>query len=152
MAIPNEPLTRAEQYLNKIATGSGNTPDEPLTRIKMYLAEIAKNEGGGGSGGGAFVITKRKQSDSKASQGVLKITHDKIVLDKTYNEIVAAVEVGRICVIYYYIEEQNVFKIEYVSAYTTLEGNYRIFSRDDTPFTYRYASDSGDGVLVLESS
>lgn len=109
----------------------------------------AKDKNKGSSGGGAFVITKRKQSGSRASQGDLKITNDKIVLDKTYNEIVAAIEVGRICVIYYYIEEQNVFKIEYVSAYTTLEGNYRIFSRDDTPVMCRYSSDSGDGVLVM---
>lgn len=45
--IPNEPLTRVEMYLNKIATGSGNTPDEPLTRVEMYLDEIAEHGGGG---------------------------------------------------------------------------------------------------------
>ena len=44
--IPDEPLTRIEMYLNKIATGSGNTPDEPLTRVEMYLDEIAENGGG----------------------------------------------------------------------------------------------------------
>lgn len=54
--IPDEPLTRVEMYLNKIATGSGNTPDEPLTRVEMYLDEIAENGGGdsgGDSGGGS---------------------------------------------------------------------------------------------------
>lgn len=45
--IPDEPLTRAEMYLNKIATGSGNTPDEPLTRMEQYLDYIAENGGGG---------------------------------------------------------------------------------------------------------
>ena len=50
MAIPNEPLTRVEQYLNNIAVGEGTIPEEPLTRTEQYLDYIAKN-GGGGSGG-----------------------------------------------------------------------------------------------------
>ena len=86
MAIPNEPLTRAEQYLNKIATGSGNTPDEPLTRIEMYLAEIAKNEGGGGSGGGGAVYAT--------------FTNEKDVwsCDKTFDELKAAYDAGNIII------------------------------------------------------
>ena len=50
--IPEFPLTRAEQYLNKIATGSGDTPEQPLTRMEQYLDYIAENGGGGGGGGG----------------------------------------------------------------------------------------------------
>ena len=46
--IPDEPLTRAEMYLNKIATGSGDTPEQPLTRMEQYLDYIAENGGGGG--------------------------------------------------------------------------------------------------------
>ena len=78
MAIPNEPLTRAEQYLNKIATGSGNTPDEPLTRIEMYLAEIAKNEGGGGSGGGGtiFVDVSNDYTATKTSGEIFQLVMD----------------------------------------------------------------------------
>ena len=34
MALPDEPLTRSEQYLNRTATGSGTIPDEPLTRME----------------------------------------------------------------------------------------------------------------------
>ena len=45
--IPDEPLTRVEMYLNKIATGSGETPDEPLTRLEQYLDYISENGGGG---------------------------------------------------------------------------------------------------------
>ena len=45
MAIPNEPLTRTEQYLNRTATGSGTIPDEPLTRVEMYLNKIATGDG-----------------------------------------------------------------------------------------------------------
>lgn len=41
MALPDEPLTRSEQYLNRTATGSGTIPDEPLTRVEQYLAKIA---------------------------------------------------------------------------------------------------------------
>lgn len=53
MALPDVPLTRAEEYLNNIATGEGKIPDVPLTRIDQYLDYIAKNGGGGSSGGGA---------------------------------------------------------------------------------------------------
>lgn len=41
MALPDKPLTRAEEYLNNIATGSGTIPDVPLTRVEQYLAKIA---------------------------------------------------------------------------------------------------------------
>ncbi len=41
MALPETPLTRAEEYLNRTATGSGTIPDEPLTRVEQYLAKIA---------------------------------------------------------------------------------------------------------------
>ena len=34
MALPDETLTRSEQYLNRTATGSGTIPDEPLTRME----------------------------------------------------------------------------------------------------------------------
>lgn len=45
--IPDEPLTRVEMYLNKIATGDGNVPEVPLTRMEQYLDYIAENGGGG---------------------------------------------------------------------------------------------------------
>lgn len=45
MALPDEPLTRAEEYLNRTATGSGTIPDEPLTRVEMYLNKIATGDG-----------------------------------------------------------------------------------------------------------
>lgn len=41
MAIPDELLTRTEQYLNRIATGGGTIPEFPLTRAEQYLAKIA---------------------------------------------------------------------------------------------------------------
>lgn len=56
--IPDVPQTRIEQYLNKIATGSGDIPDAPQTRVEQYLEEIAENGGGGGGGGEAVLINK----------------------------------------------------------------------------------------------
>ena len=54
--IPEEPLTRQEQYLNRIATGEGTIPEKPITREEMYLDAIAKNGGGGGGGGETITI------------------------------------------------------------------------------------------------
>ena len=48
--LPENPVTRQEMYLNRIATGSGTLPEKPITREEMYLDAIAKNGGGGGGG------------------------------------------------------------------------------------------------------
>jgi len=50
MSLPNNPITRKETYLAKIAGQSPTLPDEPITREEMYLDYIAKNGGGSGSG------------------------------------------------------------------------------------------------------
>ena len=49
--VPEEPLTREEQYLSAIAgvTSSSDIPEEPLTRVEAYLNKIVEN-GSGGSG------------------------------------------------------------------------------------------------------
>ena len=47
------PVTRKEQYLNNIATGSGSIPAAPATRIERYLDAIVENGGGGGGGASA---------------------------------------------------------------------------------------------------
>lgn len=52
MALPN-PITRKEQYLAKAAGESVSIPEEPHTREEMYLEKIAE---GGGGGGGTTVI------------------------------------------------------------------------------------------------
>ena len=63
MALPNEPLTRGEQYLNRIATGEGTIPDEPLTRMEQYLDYIAENGGSGGGGSDPSAVKKISLSD-----------------------------------------------------------------------------------------
>lgn len=45
--VPEEPLTREEQYLSAIAgvTEATEIPEKPLTRIEAYLNEIVQNGG-----------------------------------------------------------------------------------------------------------
>ena len=49
MSLPNEPITREEMYLAKIAGQNVDIPDEPISRVEMYLDAIAK-QGGTGEG------------------------------------------------------------------------------------------------------
>ena len=83
MAIPEKPESRAEMYLNKIATGSGTIPAQPESRLEQYLDAIARNGGGGGSGGG-----------SGGGVLVVNLTPDMetgyLVFDKTWSEVSAA--------------------------------------------------------------
>lgn len=46
MVLPKKPLSRVEQYLNKVATGTGELPVQPLSRTEQYLAYICENGGG----------------------------------------------------------------------------------------------------------
>ena len=76
--IPDEPLTRVEMYLNKIATGSGNTPNEPLTRVEMYLDEIAEN-GGGGVDPGDIVLRTLNVSQNGTTNAPSGTAYNKVV-------------------------------------------------------------------------
>lgn len=80
--IPDEPLTRAEQYLNKIATGSGDTPEQPLTRMEQYLDYIAENGGGGVDPESITLVTLNvsQNGTTNAPSG------------KAYNKVVANVQ------------------------------------------------------------
>lgn len=50
---PNiEPITREEQYLSYIGGESSKYPENPITRTEFWLEKIA-NKSGGGSGGGS---------------------------------------------------------------------------------------------------
>lgn len=48
MSLPNEPITRKEQYLAKAAGQDVEIPAKPITREEEYLEAIAKKPGGGG--------------------------------------------------------------------------------------------------------
>ena len=80
--IPDEPLTRAEQYLNKIATGSGDTPEQPLTRMEQYLAAIAEN--GGGSSITVEPLTVTKNGTTTASEGR---AYSPVTVDVPFNSV-----------------------------------------------------------------
>ena len=44
---PEYPITRIEQYLDKLTGGEGVKPDYPITRIEQYLNEMVESGGGG---------------------------------------------------------------------------------------------------------
>lgn len=48
MSLPQEPYTRIERYLAKLAGQDVDIPDTPITRIECYLAYLCDNGGGGG--------------------------------------------------------------------------------------------------------
>lgn len=83
MPIPSYPENRREEYLNNIATGSGEIPPYPENREEQYLDAIARNGGGGGGGGGG------------ASGGGVLVAHDVDgTLDKTWQEISDSISDG----------------------------------------------------------
>ena len=47
--IPNNPITRKEQYLAAIAGQGVAVPDHPITREEAYLEAIYENGGGSGT-------------------------------------------------------------------------------------------------------
>ena len=85
MPIPENPQSRSEQYLNAIATGDNSgLPEFPQSRMEQYLDVIAQN-GGGGSSGGALVVTCTKEGSPLPT---------KITADKTSKEIFDAYAAG----------------------------------------------------------
>lgn len=76
--IPEFPLTRAEQYLNKIATGSGDTPEMPLTRMEQYLDYIAEN-GSGGVDPGDIVLRTLNVSQNGTTNAPSGTAYNKVV-------------------------------------------------------------------------
>ena len=77
--IPDEPLTRAEMYLNKIATGSGDTPEQPLTRMEQYLDYIAENGGGGGVDPESITLTTLNVSQNGTTNAPSGKAYNKVV-------------------------------------------------------------------------
>lgn len=145
MAIPNSPLTRLEEYLNNIATGEGAIPDVPLTRIEQYLDYIAKNGGsggggsGGGSGGGALLLSVETVETTEGIQDVL---------NKTANELKAAMEAGQIC--YYAVPAATeTFYWYLTSVYISFKGASATFAseRNGDMVTTIFEASDADSVL-----
>ena len=124
MPIPSYPENRREEYLNNIATGSGEIPPYPENREEQYLDAIAKNGGGGGSGGGVLVVHVDAQT---------------MALDKTWQEIVdagfAVLSIGDDEVSLYELSDYNA-SVHTVGFYRPLDAAELIFaatSADDYP-------------------
>lgn len=49
MALPDEPMTRKERYLARLANQDVTIPDTPITREEEYLAYIIQHGGGSGA-------------------------------------------------------------------------------------------------------
>lgn len=73
MALPDNPLTRIEQYLANIAGQDTSLPKVPLTRIEQYLDYIAKN---GGGAAGDYPLVKTYTAES-AVTGQFDLDFDK---------------------------------------------------------------------------
>lgn len=95
MALPDYPITRNEQYLNRAAGGSGAIPDYPITREEQYLAKIA--EGGGGGDGGVFRVSFSWGED------------DTLVSDKSFDEIYDAIGSGKVVQGYIELFEEPIY-------------------------------------------
>lgn len=89
--VPEEPITREEQYLSAIAqvTPATQIPEEPLTRIEAYLDKIVEN---GGGGGGGFVPTQA-QLDAMNS-GIDSTKVEQIETNKTNISLVQTLTQG----------------------------------------------------------
>ena len=90
--VPEEPLTREEQYLSAIAgvTSSSDIPEKPLTRIEAYLDKIVENGGGGGGGTSDYTQLSNKpkinnvELDGNKTSSDLGL-QDTVSFEGTYN-------------------------------------------------------------------
>ena len=90
--VPEEPLTREEQYLSAIAgvTSSSDIPEEPLTRIEAYLNKIVENGGGGGGGTSDYTQLSNKPKINNTELDGNKTSadfglQDTVAFEGTYN-------------------------------------------------------------------
>lgn len=69
--VPEEPITREEQYLSAIAqvTAATQIPSKPLTRIEAYLDKIVENGGGGGGTSDYTDLTNKPQINGQTLVG-----------------------------------------------------------------------------------
>ena len=131
MPIPSYPENRREEYLNNIATGSGEIPPYPENREEQYLDAIAKNGGGGGSGGGVLVV---------------RIDDDTGTLDKTWQEIHDALSAGQVVTVPF-VESAGTTSAFIIGALITVEDKYAVYVGDLN--TKAAEATSADGYPVV---
>lgn len=132
MALPDEPHTRLETYLAKLAGQNVTIPDTPISRIECYLEYLCEN--GGGGGGGGFTPSPSAGGHNGIFRG--QSLGSSLTADQS-----AAIQAGN-------------FDGMYVGDYWTINGTvYRIAGFDiflhagDTELTKHHAVIVPDGVM-----
>lgn len=69
MALPEQPISRIEQYLSNIAGENTALPEAPISRIEQYLDYIAENGGGGGGTTNYNQLSNKPQINGVTLQG-----------------------------------------------------------------------------------
>ena len=67
--LPENPESRKESYLAKIAGQDVTIPEAPESRIESYLAYIAENGGGGGGTSNFNQLTNRPKHNGVTMTG-----------------------------------------------------------------------------------
>jgi hypothetical protein len=134
MGVPDHPVTREEQFLDAIRSGSTSNLPTPVTRTEEYLNAIANNGGGGGgSGGGVLVVHEDAE------------TH---ALDKTWQEIYDA---GFSVLFSYYSEEGGTeTAVSYITMYYTSDSLYGVGYANVQGGSNVYMCDTANGYPVLQ--
>lgn len=151
------PETRIERFLAAAAGVEGITLDEPETRIERYLYKIAQG-GGSGENGNIFIVNATFAYDDVGDEW-------SVTLDKTFAEISAAANAGKIVLCIPYESESGatgypcVMTVESTEAFANADveaGNGAVYSfnfgidnNDDTSVEATTWSKGGGGVLVV---
>lgn len=142
MALPDNPQSRSEQYLNAIATGNNSgLPSFPQSREEQYLDCIAKN-GGGSSGGGVLVVNIIDGDENST-------------LDKTWQEIYDALAAMPVVVVYSnsidgYTDQFYVYHAHKGMGAAAEKGYLKIYSFEDGVTTAVAATANDYPVIVWE--
>ena len=121
------PINQNERFYTDVVNGENPAPATREEKFYKYLIENAS----GGSGGGAFVITK--------SNGAL---------DKTYAEIKSAIDSGVLVMLHYV--EYGADKVKYLISASGSEDSYMVeftHGEEEGISSYIYAATSENGTL-----
>ena len=125
MGVPDHPVTREEQFLDAIRSGSTSNLPTPVTRTEEYLNAIANNGGGGGSGGGVLKVNFAYDDDSGSFVG-----------DQKASDVFASFVAGETVLFVLYDDEFNSYNYYLV-----------IFASNDQGYHFRF-SDPNSGTTV----
>ena len=136
-----EPVSRIEQYLDRMANGGSGDLPTPVSRIEQYLNQIAPGGGSGGGGGDSSVVLLNVVAPG--------------ALDKTWQEIHDMVTSGKV-VYLLYVEDEGlyVFPCFLTMVYgDDLDNRYAAeFSYfNQSTVTFSFATDTPNGYPMFEA-